>query len=113
MNNSSQFKAKLARQLVVGVPLLGVSVAFIVTGRQPGGEAFIASATIAALFLAVAILEYRYADVLGLLAFAVVTLAMMWDEDRPISVIVGLTIIALSTLVREGNLRNSSKEGDA
>lgn len=84
------------RQTVLACLLAGAATAFVLLGRAPGWEIYLVVVILAVAFLIGALLGWPGSDWIGLMAFAVLLIAMVYQRDRPASIITALALVALS-----------------
>jgi len=108
------------QQVVLATMMVGGAVVFILIGRDPGWQAYLISGGVAVLFLAASLAMWRRSNWVGVLALAVLYIAMLWDDARPASGIVGALLAFLSAWMTYSQIRNpdpanipdSEREGD-
>lgn len=76
--------------------MVGVAVVFILIDRDPGWRAYLISGGVALLFLGASLAMWHRSNWLGVLALAVLYTAMLWDEARPASGIIGALLAFFS-----------------
>jgi uncharacterized membrane protein YkgB len=108
------------QQVVLAMMMVGVAIVFILIGRDPGWRAYIISGSVAILFLAASLAMWKRSNWLGVASLAVLYMAMLWDEARPASGIVGALLAFLSAWMTYSQIQNpdpanvpdSEQEGD-
>jgi hypothetical protein len=93
--------------------MVGVAVVFILIGRDPGWRAYVISGGVALLFLAASLAMWRRSNWVGVLALAVLYMAMLWDEARPASGIAGAILAFFSAWMAYSQARNPEKSTES
>jgi ABC-type Fe3+-siderophore transport system permease subunit len=94
----------LAQHAVLAVSMIGVALVFILNGRDPGWQPFLASVILALGFLIVTLLAWKRREWLAVLALAVLLLSVFWDRERPFDVVFGVVIVVISVLNAQGSV---------
>ncbi len=100
--------------------MVGVAIVFILIGRDPGWRAYVISGSVAILFLAASLAMWKRSNWLGVLSLAVLYIAMLWDDARPASGILGAILAFFSAWMTYSQIQNpdptnipdSEREGD-
>ncbi len=96
---------RLAQRVVMATVMIGIAVVFILSGREPGWQPFAVSGLLALSFLISAFLLPDSSTWIGLLAFAVLLMAMFWDKDNPLAALIGIALTILNAVsARRGTL---------
>lgn len=85
--------------------IMGVAIAYIILGWGPGWQAYGAAFLLAFFYLVATAAQIQAAEWIGLLAFAVLLIALFWRADQPWDALVGILVAGLSML-------NRSREGE-
>ncbi len=102
---------RLAQRVVMATVMLGIALVFILSGREPGWQPFAVSGLLALSFLISAFILPDGSQWIGLLAFAVLLIAMFWDRGNPLAAIVGIALTILNALsARQGGLLSGNGE---
>jgi hypothetical protein len=96
--NSRISVTRQTRQTVVATSLIGTGLIFVLLNRPPGPAAFVATVLIGVGYLLTTLARWRGSFVLGILALAVLLLAMFWEPERPWAGLIGLSFAALNIL---------------
>lgn len=96
---------RLAHRVVMATIMIGIALVFILSGREPGWQPFAVSGLLALSFLITALAFPDNSQWVGLLALAVLLMAMFWDRDKPLAAIIGIALTMLNALsARQGAL---------
>lgn len=102
---------RLAQRVVMATIMIGIALVFILSGREPGWQPFAISGLLALSFLITAFAFPNNSQWVGLLAFAVLLLAMFWERGKPLAAVTGIALTLLNALsARQGALLSGDDE---
>lgn len=88
-----------SRQVILSIVMFGIGLVFAITGRAPGWQPFAAGCALAAITLITALSKWSASSRwLGLLTLAVLMLAILWDVDKPLGMVLSVVLVALRAL---------------
>lgn len=88
----------LIRRVLTSLLIIGAALAFILIGRRPGWQPYLAVAILSFISLVLSISGLRGSEPFGYLAMAILVLAMFWDPEHPWAALVGLFLLVLNAL---------------
>jgi len=93
--------------------MVGIALAFILSGREPGWQPFAVSGLLAISFLITAFAFPESSQWVGMLALAVLLMAMFWDRDKPLTAVMGVLLTLLNAFSsRYGAMFASDDDGE-
>lgn len=95
-------KPLLPQPVVLAIVIGGVALTYLLSGREPGWQPFLASLVLAGVYLLAALVPWRINQWLGVLAMAVLMLAILWDEEKPAAIAAGVIITILNVMASPG-----------
>lgn len=102
---------RLAQRVVVATVMIGIALVYILSGRDPGWQPFAVSGLLALSFLITALVFPNNSQWVGMLALAVLLMAMFWEKGKPLAAIIGVALTILNALnARQGALLSSDDE---
>jgi membrane-bound ClpP family serine protease len=102
---------RLAQRVVMATIMIGIALVFILSGREPGWQPFAVSGLLALSFLITAFVFPSNSQWVGLLALAVLLMAMFWERDKPMAAITGIALTILNAWsARQGALLSGNGE---
>lgn len=87
---------RLAQRVVLATVMIGISLSFILIGREPGWQPFAVSGLLAISFLLAAFTLPASSQWIGMLALTVLLMAMFWDRDKPLAAVIGVVLTFLN-----------------
>lgn len=87
---------RLAQRVVLATVMMGIALVFILTEREPGWQPFAVGGLLAVSFLITAFAFPDSSQWIGMLALAVLLMAIFWERDRPLAAVMGTVITFLN-----------------
>ena len=85
----------LVRRGVLGALMVGLALAFIIYGREPGVLPYLAGGALALIFLLSAFTKWRRTGWIGILAYIILVSSLMTSRNGILGTLLGLFLAAL------------------
>ena len=104
----------LVRRGVLGICMIGLALAFILRGEEPGPIPYLIGGTLAIAFVALAFTDWQGAGWIGVLAYLILVSSFLTKEDGLLGTLLGLFLAALTAFQPYEHDEEASKpEADA